>query len=226
MAIGIEFKNKSGIYRIKSAIDNKIYIGSAACLYTRAKVHFTLLRQNKHHNIKLQRYVNKYGIGSLDCLVVEVCEKCDLIIREQHYIDTLKPYFNVCQIAQNSLGYKFTAAQCAHLSKIRKGIFPGQLKGTNNTPDARLKISQKAKERGLHPAFMLASKLANIGRKQPENEIIRRSLAQAKINKSQSEDILKLYSDGIFQKDIAIIFNVSQRVINKVINKIGIYGSY
>lgn len=223
MSIDWQYKNKSGIYKITTKTDDRVYIGSAHCLYTRVKVHFTLLRQGTHCNSKLQRFVNKYGVDNIEFTIVELCEKDRLLEREQYYIDSLCPYFNLCPLARNSAGYKFTEEQLKKLSDIRKGVYPEHLRNTNNTPEARLKISIKAKQRGLHPNFKEASILANTGCKQTREHRRKIALKQMKITPEQVIEIRHLLSLGIFQKDIALMFGVSQRVICRINTKVGIY---
>lgn len=50
------------IYEIKNITNNKKYIGVTKNLRKRKNTHFSLLRNNKHHNIHLQNAYNKYGI--------------------------------------------------------------------------------------------------------------------------------------------------------------------
>ena len=201
----ISFKNKSGIYIIKTKINNRFYIGSAINLYNR--------------NAKLQRFVNKYGIENLFFECVEFCEKENLIIREQFYINTLNPFYNIAKIAGSTLGTKITKEQSEKLSKLRKGKQFSL--GRVLSKETKNKISEKAKERGLHKNFIKASIKANTGRKHTKENIEKRILEQKKINETQKTEILNLLSSGLIQKEIATKYNVSQRVISKI--KLGIY---
>ena len=215
----VSLKNKSGIYIIKTKINNRFYIGSAINLYNRKHTHLTHLKQKKHCNAKLQRFVNKYGIENLFFECVEFCEKENLIKREQFYIDTLNPFYNIAKIAGSTLGTKITKEQSEKLSKLRKGKQNSLCRVLTN--ETKAKISKKAKERGLHPNFKKASIIANTGRKHSKENIEKRILKQKKINNMQLLEINKMLKEGVFQKDIALKFNVSQRVISKI--KLGIY---
>ena len=89
-----------GIYQIESFINGKIYIGSSIKMSRRViDQHFARLKNGDHHNQYLQNHVNKYGIKDLWADVVEFCPEKELIEREQYYIDTLKPAFNINKIA-------------------------------------------------------------------------------------------------------------------------------
>jgi group I intron endonuclease len=215
----ISFKNKSGIYIIKTKVNNRFYIGSAINLYSRMHTHLTHLKQNKHCNLKLQRFVNKYGIENLFFECIELCDKENLITKEQFYIDTLKPFYNIAKIAGSTLGIKITKEQSEKLSKLRKG--KQNSLGRKYSKETIIKMSESAKKRGLHPNFKEASKKANTGRKHTKEHREKVSLKQKKITIEQQKEVVNLLLKGFFQKDIALKFNVSQRVISKI--KLGIY---
>ena len=215
----ISFKNKSGIYIIKTNINNRFYIGSAINLYNRKHTHLTHLRKNQHCNSKLQRFVNKYGISELIFECIELCEKEDLIKMEQFYIDTLNPFYNIAKIAGSTLGTKITREQSDKLSKLRKG--KQYSLGRVLSEETKKKISVKAKERGLHPNFINASKKANTGRKHSKELREKIAQKQRKLTNDDVLSILKFLSEGKKQKDIALVYGVSQRIISMV--KLGTY---
>lgn len=98
----------SGIYQIQSKYNGKKYVGSAINLGKRKLYHLEDLKRNKHYNILLQRHINKYGIDDLIFSVIEKCLKEELVKREQYWIDTLKPEFNLCKVAGSTLGIKYS----------------------------------------------------------------------------------------------------------------------
>lgn len=224
--INFDLKNKSGIYKISNTIHDRIYIGSAKSLYDRFHTHKHYFKKNEHHSLKLQRFVNKYGFDKLIFSVLEFCSTEDLIIREQFWLDKHQPFYNTCKLAGNTLGVKPSAKVKQHLSEIRKGKYPEHLRGFNKTEAVRKKIGDKARARGMHPNFLSASIAANTGRKHSEEQIMKRILKQVKINREQAIYIIKSNKNGVRQIDLAKQFNVSQRVICRVINGIGIYNSY
>lgn len=221
---------ETGIYKIENNINHKIYIGSAVNFDKRIAMHLYELRKNIHANGKLQNSFNKYGEKNFSFTLIEKCKKESLLNREQYYIDTLNPFYNICDIAGSMLGYKYTKEQSEYMSKIRKGKYPEMCRNKNNTVEAREKISLKAKLRikqnGINENFRIASIKANTGRKHTEENIKKRILKQIKLSQSDVIEIRKQLNNGIFQKDIAKLFNVSQRVICKIKNNIGIYGTF
>lgn len=98
----------SGIYRIIHNTTNREYIGSAINISRRWYQHKTELRHSRHTNKRLQNSWNKYGENEFSFEVIELCDISLLIEREQFYIDTLKPYYNIVLIAGSQLGYKHT----------------------------------------------------------------------------------------------------------------------
>ncbi len=96
----------SGIYKITNLVNNKFYIGSAVDLKEREYEHFRRLSKNNHCNILLQNSFNKYKKESFIFEVLKLCNKKDLILKEQYYIDSLNPVFNICKIAGNKLEVK------------------------------------------------------------------------------------------------------------------------
>lgn len=69
----------TGIYMIKNMINGKFYIGSSKHLHNRKIQHLRDLRNNKHCNLKLQYAYNKYGKENFEYIIIQYCEKKDLI---------------------------------------------------------------------------------------------------------------------------------------------------
>lgn len=97
-------KDKLGVYCIKNTLDDRMYIGSASKGFeTRRKIHLEELKKNRHWNIYLQNFVNKYGIDKLKFEILEIVEDFDKVIeREQFYLDKywdMGLLFNIARIA-------------------------------------------------------------------------------------------------------------------------------
>ena len=140
---------RSGIYQIKSRSNiSRCYIGSAINIDHRWECHISDLNLNKHGSKKLQRHFNKYGITDLEFIVVEPCFPEFLTIREQFYLDSIKPYFNSRPKAESNLGCKFSKEACLKMSK-------GQMGSKNRVGK---KSSDESKEK---------NRLAHLGEKNP-----------------------------------------------------------
>jgi group I intron endonuclease len=95
---------KSGIYKIVSKINNKFYIGSAKDINKRWKRHIRDLKNKRHINQHLQRCYDKYGEDNFSFEIVEICNKEELLIKEQYYLDSLKAYEVGFNIGKNASG--------------------------------------------------------------------------------------------------------------------------
>lgn len=95
---------KSGIYKILNKHNGKFYIGSAFDLDKRWTEHKYHLNRLTHKNSYLQNAWNKYGSVSFEFIIIEICDKENLIIREQYWIDNLKPEYNLAKIAGSRAG--------------------------------------------------------------------------------------------------------------------------
>lgn len=74
-----------------------------------------------HHNYPLQSAYIKYGKDNLKFTVLLYCDIKDLLMYEQLCIDSLKPEYNICQIAGRTSGYEHTDETKKKLSIIHKG---------------------------------------------------------------------------------------------------------
>lgn len=107
------------IYKITNLTTADFYIGSTNNFKRRKYEHFGELRRNKNPCKVLQSAYNKYGKSAF---VMEVLEEVDsesnLIEREQHYIDTLKPMYNIRLFAKSGKGFNLSQQQIENLIAI------------------------------------------------------------------------------------------------------------
>lgn len=96
----------SGIYILVNKLNGHLYVGSSVQIYVRITKHFNDLKGNHHHSKHLQRAFNKYGIDNFTFIILEFVPNIDLLIREQFWIDNLKPEYNSRPTAQNMLGFQ------------------------------------------------------------------------------------------------------------------------
>jgi group I intron endonuclease len=121
----------TGVYIIENTVTGHFYIGSATASFeSRWKSHWNDLRGNRHHSDRLQNSYNKYGESVFKFKVIVECAPELCIKKEQFYMDTLEPEFNMNPTAGNCLGRKFSE-------------------------ESKLKMSESAKKRGVHPSFLL-----------------------------------------------------------------------
>lgn len=140
------FDYKSGIYIIRSLVDTRTYIGSAARFKTRFFNHKGTLQKGTHCNAKLQNFYNKYGKKSLEFSVLEICQKEFLIKREQYYIDLYKPEFNIAPKAGNTLGRICKEETKTKISQSNKGKIKNHSKDWANSVTKMLKLRNTSPE--------------------------------------------------------------------------------
>jgi group I intron endonuclease len=84
-----------GVYAIYNHITGLVYVGSSVDIGNRKSQHLDALRRGNHHNPYLQRSFTKYGVAAFSFKVLELCQPEELLCREQAYIDSLQPVYNV-----------------------------------------------------------------------------------------------------------------------------------
>lgn len=151
----IRFK-VSGIYML--IIADKFYIGSAVDIRKRLLSHINDLSSKRHKNIHLQRAFLKHKKIEFD-IVEEVKDCCDLIKREQHYIDTLNPQYNIARTAGSMLGFK-------HSDKTKRLISENQ-KGRKLTKETIRRMKESKKGWSPTEAQRKNYSLSKIGDKNP-----------------------------------------------------------
>lgn len=224
---------KSGIYKITNIINDKIYIGSAVNLEKRKLNHFSDLKSNKHKNIHLQRAYNLQKEEGFCFEILEfVKDKNRLVERENYYFVLLKPEYNICKIANSSLGVirreetkeKIRQANIGkkltneHKEKIRQGNL-----GKKRTDEQRKKYSE-SKMGFKNPVFthgweksVAAMTKANLGCKRSKETGI-------KIGKKLSKPIVQIDLKGKKIKEwssaneVERVFGWANSHINKVCN--------
>lgn len=89
----LKYKNVCGIYKIICNNTN-FYIGSSRNIQQRFYKHRRELRKGVHKNEHLQNSYNKYGEEYFELVIVELCNIDEQYLKEQYYINLLKPVYN------------------------------------------------------------------------------------------------------------------------------------
>jgi group I intron endonuclease len=107
-----ENMEKTGVYKITNPVNNEFYIGSASQSFAKRFLnHRRLLKFSKNPCSYLQKAYNKNKDVDFIFEILEVCDKEECIKREQFYLDTLNPKYNLCKIAGSHLGRKLSINQ-------------------------------------------------------------------------------------------------------------------
>lgn len=188
----------SGIYKIANKVTGDFYIGSAVDLKSRLRSHKSKLKNQNHFNYILQEEYNKYGIDNLMFETIEFVEdKNNLIAKEQYYLDSLKPEYNICKIAGSNLGLKLSEKTRKKMSEARIGKKSPML-GKCHTEESKNKMSKAKKGNKFRLGKKLSEKdriklsLAHIGFKH--SETTKKKLSKINKGKILSEEHKKKIS--------------------------------
>lgn len=224
-------KNVSGIYMIKCAANQGIYIGSAKNLYNRKNKHFHMLKLGIHPNKYLQNSFNKYGIENFNFEILEIVSDLQIIItKEQEWINKYSiiksTLFNIRMEARSNLGIKIS--ENGRLNII-KGLLGRKLK-----EETKIKISNSNKGKVFSKETKVKMSLAKKGKpshfkgkkrsletKQKLSNIAKLKIGtknpNSKLNKEQVLEIRKLFNEGVSQTKLSKIYKVSRSTIKRAI---------
>lgn len=195
-----------GVYKITCTANGRFYIGSSINILIRLKEHRNSLVKNKHHSRHIQRCCKKYGIESFVVEVLELCSTDVLLIREQYYMDTLKPKLNSSPTAGSPLGVKHTDETKAKISAALKGrkvsaATVARLIEYNKTrvlsPESRRKFSDVQKGKKLSDETKAKISEANKGKFVSEET--RAKIAESNRRRTVSEETRLKMSESIKQ---------------------------
>jgi group I intron endonuclease len=149
----------SGIYKITNVKNGKFYIGSSTDVKGRIRGHRYLLNSGKHENIHLLSAWNKYGKRAFIFEILETnLNKILLEVKEQEYIDTLKPQYNMVLKANTRLEKNHVMAEATkekisrsltgrvRSPEVKKRIVRGLKKSYRENPDHSKNISISLKK--------------------------------------------------------------------------------
>ena len=103
-------KGKSGVYLWTNLTNGKSYVGNSVNLARRLAQYYNLSLLTKFRKNSLINKANlKYGYSRFKLEILEYCDNSHVINREQYYIDTFKPEYNILKLAGSNKGFKHSA---------------------------------------------------------------------------------------------------------------------
>lgn len=182
---------------IRSQVNDKKYIGSAVDLKQRKYQHWSGINNKTHANRHLQNHVNKHGVKVLLFSIIEYCSEEKLLEREQYYMDTLNPEFNISPTAKSNLGVKHTeefkrkvSEAMSNMSDETKRKISEAMKGRKCSEETKCKMSGENNHNyGKHPSGETRRKMSEHQKgkkKSPRSEEHQRKLNEAQKGKKRS----------------------------------------
>lgn len=171
----------SGIYQIRNTINGHCYIGSAVNIRNRWTEHKYDLRNNYHHSAYLQNAWNKYGAEYFVFSVIEYCDRPLLIEREQYYLDSFRPKYNISLYARTPM-----------LGRV-------------HSEEAKKKIGDSQRGKHVSSETLKRLSLSHIG--QVITKIARQKISKALLGKKVSEETRRKLSAASKGKHNAIAVN-------------------
>jgi group I intron endonuclease len=98
----------------------KRYVGSSVDIYNRIHEHLHNLRNNKSHNQHWQNSWNKYGEDAFMFCVLEYCDESIRFDREQYYINSLNPEYNLTLNVVANFGHEISIETKQKISNTLK----------------------------------------------------------------------------------------------------------
>jgi len=122
-------------------------VGSSSNISTRLKQYFNINYLLKNTRMLICKALLKNGYSKFEFKILEYCDITDVIKREQHYIDLLKPEYNILKIAGSTLGFRHSKETLAKMSVAKLG--------TKHSEETLAKIGRHS--RGLPRAYVAGS---------------------------------------------------------------------
>lgn len=107
-------------------LTGKIYVGSAQNIKRRLTSYYTISFLEQETSMYICRSLLKHGYSSFGLSILEYCSVENLVQREQYYIDTLKPGYNICKTAGSTLGKAHSEDTKGRISVSKKGTYQGE----------------------------------------------------------------------------------------------------
>jgi len=229
-------KRKSGIYFWLSLIDNRIYIGSAVCLWNRLLSYLGIFnRRQVRNNFPLVNSVKKHGIENFKFGILEILNDNRIALknREQELLDYVKPFgengFNISKSAFRALNCEISKEGRQRIRERHTGEMSEMSKLTNlKVLDIKTRLSKGELLKNLSKEFGVSTTvISNIKRgktwshiKVDDNiqEILDRKVQEEKHKYTEDfvKKIKKDIKDGIRMIDISKKYSIPYMTINGI----------
>lgn len=196
-------------------MNGKIYIGSSCNIQNRFSIHYRQLCIGNHDNPKLQLSWNKYGANNFSFSTIEICRPEDRLDREQYYINTLNPEYNIAKV----VGFPATPKAGTKEAKERGKKIIKSRKDSEwcNSNEYHEMMSDIMVDRWKDPTY---KKSRSVNTKSLWNDSEYRDKqkqAHRKIDEVNRERIREMRWQGYKLKDIALAYQISIHTVSRII---------
>lgn len=218
-----------GVYQILNLKNDKIYIGSSSHMNGGIKrrwyEHVTSLQNNCHANTHLQRAWNLYGAENFQFSIIEDIDrdKQKILEREQYYIDyffKIKGKDNCYNI--NKLATGGNESFCEQDVKNGKSVYSWEqyIKMKELLINTNLSFKEIQRRTGIRKKTIsdIYHRISFINDYNGIDIPIRETVGK-KLEKNNSESIIKRYKNGESLKNIGKQFDVSRDTIKRILIK-------
>jgi group I intron endonuclease len=179
--------NACGVYCLQCLANGQLYIGSSKNIRNRILRHFSRLRNNKSENPDLQHEYNLAGEENFAVFVLGLCKPENLLKREQFYLDTHVPQYNI-----------FGANNFNIFPEMVKQKISSTKKGYRISEETKHKISNSMK--GRHWKISKDASQKRLGRKMTAET--KEKISMALKGRKLSEDHKRKISQSIKGKSL------------------------
>ena len=181
---------KIGVYTITNIINGKLYLGSTKVSFKeRWRHHIKALKGGKHHSIKLQRAVDKYGLDNFKFEILDICDIEFVTSTEKYWLNLLNSVvmgYNISYSVEGGcLGYK-------HSVENKKIISESMLNNKHRT--------------GIKHTNEIKHKIKN----STKNFFKSKTEYVKKLKKNRSENLIKLNKSVIAEKNKKPIYQINK----------------
>lgn len=203
---------KAGIYRWVNNESGNSYVGSSINLSNRLRLYYNYDFISDKSKSKSKSMIHdalaKYGYSKFTFEILEYCDVNKVLEREQHYLDTLNPVYNILKVAGSLFGHKHSEVSKALRSEAMKGK-DHPLFGKTHSAETLAKM-REAKMGENNPNFGKTHTAETLAK-------FRKKVFVYSLDEALKESILIKSFDSC--SDAAKFFNCSTRVISYYIDK-------
>lgn len=177
---------RAGVYLWFNSTNSNFYIGSSNSLWDRLRNYYSdeYLYRRETRNLPIVSALKKHGHENFSLHILEYVEKDrkDLLLKkEQHYLDSLFPAYNILDKAGSSLGYQHTEETRLLLSEMKIGKYDGvdnPFYGKTHTDELKSTMREFQLSRENHPFKVSGENAINSGRIHSEETKLQMSLSR------------------------------------------------